>query len=121
MFYLRLFLIPWFATLIIEEIVSLIWGHRTIKDVLTVVWINTITNPLVTLIRYVCAQQIPSQGIRILILVAAEILVVLAEWRLFRKFMSEGRYFFLFSVVMNAASYGFGLLVPSILILLRTS
>ncbi|MBR3401267.1 MAG: hypothetical protein IKG67_03390 [Parasporobacterium sp.] len=120
MFWLRLFLVPYLLTLIVEEAVALLWGYRSGKDLLTVLWINTVTNPLVTLLRYLSAQFLPSQEMRMGILIAAEILVVLAEWLLFRKFLSKGKYFFWFSLCCNAASYGAGLwLGPLLLRLFR--
>lgn len=120
MFLLKLFLYPWLATLAAELIVALLWGYRKGKDILTVLWINTITNPLVTLIRYLSAQYLPSRNLQTVILIVAEILVVLAEWRLFRRFMSKGRRFFVFSLTMNAASFGLGLLLPSIIQFVHT-
>ena len=109
MFWLRMFLFPYLITIVIEEAAALLWGYRSGKDLLTVLWINTVTNPLVTLLRYLSAQFLPSQGMRTAILIAAEILVVLSEWLLFRKFLSKGKHFFWFSLCLNAASYAAGL------------
>ena len=117
-FWLRLFLIPYVLTLVIEELATLIWGYRSGKDLATVWWVNTVTNPLVTLIRYLLTQNVHSSEARTWIMIAVEILVVLAEWRLFQRFLSKGKHFFLFSLSLNAASYGAGLLLPVILQLL---
>ena len=120
MFWLRLFLVPYLLTLIVEEAAALLWGYRSGKDLLTVLWVNTITNPLVTLLRYLSAQFLPSLEMRTEILIVAEILVVLSEWLLFRSFLSKGKHFFWFSLCLNAASYGAGLwLDPIALRLLR--
>ena len=118
MFWLRLFGIPYLLTLVVEELAALIWGYRKGKDLATVWWVNTVTNPLVTLIRYLLTQHVHSSDARTWILIAVEVLVVLAEWLLFRRFLSKGKHFFLFSLSLNAASYGAGLLLPSILGLL---
>ena len=118
MFWLRLFMIPYLLTLVIEELAALIWGYRKGKDLLTVWWVNTVTNPLVTLIRYLLTQHLHSANTRTWILIAVEILVVLAEWRLFRRFLGKGNHYFLFSLSLNAASFGAGLLLPVILKLL---
>ena len=120
MFWLRLFLVPYLLTLIVEEAAALLWGYRSGKDLLTVLWVNTITNPLVTLLRYLSAQFLSSLEMRTGILIVAEILVVLSEWLLFRSFLSKGKHFFWFSLCLNAASYGAGLwLGPIALRLLR--
>lgn len=119
-FWLRLFLIPYLLTLVIEELAALIWGYRKWKDLATVWWVNTVTNPLVTLIRYLLTQNVHSSDARTWILIAVEVLVVLAEWLLFRRFLSKGSHHFLFSLSLNAASYGAGLLLPVILPLLMS-
>ena len=77
--------------------------------------VNTLTNPVVTALRYLSGQTVPSEALRTVILVVLEIAVLLSEWKLFEKFLSKGRHFFLFSLLLNAASFGAGLLVPLLL------
>ena len=115
MFLLRMFLIPYILTVLTEEIAALIWGYRSVKDLLTVLWINTVTNLSVTALRYGSNQLFHSQTASILTLIVLELAVLLCEWRLFRRFLSKGLYFFLFSLIMNAASYGAGYLLPVIM------
>ncbi|MBQ9030531.1 MAG: hypothetical protein IJ106_03645 [Parasporobacterium sp.] len=120
MFYVRLFLIPYLATVLAEEFISLLWGYRSRKQILTVLWVNALTNLPVTALRYLSGQWIGSGTLRTGILIFLEAAVVLAEWCLFKKHMGKGQYFLLFSLVMNAGSFGAGLLIPVILQLIHT-
>ena len=119
MFVLRLFLIPLLLTILVEEIIALIWGYRSRRDLLVVFLVNLVTNPAVTALRYLAGQYLPAPIHRTLILIFLEILVLLAEWFLFRRFLSKGRHFFLFSLTMNAASFAAGFLLPVIMTWLR--
>ena len=107
-------LIPLGLTVIIEEIVALIWGLRTGKELLTVLWVNAVTNSLVTLIRYFSNQWIHFEGSGVITIIVLELAVLIAEWRLFKKFIPRLSYPFIFSLIMNAASYGAGLMLPVI-------
>lgn len=115
-----MFFVPLIVTLIAEELVSLLWGFRTWKDVLTVLWINVLTNLSVTGLRLLFNQLLPTPTERAVIAVMLELAVLFSEWLLYRRFMSSSRHSFLFSLSMNAASYGLGLLYPLMLQLLYT-
>ena len=115
MYLVRMFVISYLLTVVVEEIAALIWGYRKAKDLLTVLWINTVTNPVAVGLRFLSAQFVPSQIWRTMIILVVELGVVLAEWRLFRRFLSKGKYPFFFSLTLNAASYGSGYLIPLLL------
>ena len=115
MYIFRMFLYSWLLTIIIEEAAAIIWGCRSVREILTVLWINTVTNPAAVGIRLLSNRYFPEQWMRTLTMIVVEITVVLSEWRLFRRFMNRGRNYFLFSVILNAASFGAGLLLPIIL------
>ena len=115
MFLVRMFGIPLLLTIAAEEIVALFWGVRKLRDFLTILWVNVVTNLSVTALRYLSNQNIPSQAWRNVILIVLEVAVLFAEWGLFRKFLIKNRHPFLMSLTMNAASYGAGLLLPVIL------
>ena len=115
MFLLRLFLIPYLLTLFVEEIIALLWGYRNPRDLLVILLVNTLTNPAVTALRYLSGQMVPSVAWRTVILAVLEIAVLFSEWRLFRRFFRKGRYLFLFSLILNGASFGAGFLVPVLL------
>ena len=119
MYIFRMFLISWLVTVIVEEAVSLILGCRSIRDILTVLWINTVTNPAAVGIRLLSSRYFPEQWMRMMTVIAVEAAVVLSEWGLMRKFMKTRKNFFLLSIILNAASYGAGLLLPLITALFR--
>ena len=114
MYILRMLVTSWLVTVIVEEAIAAIWGCRG-KDLLTVLWVNTVTNPAVTGLRLLMNQTVPSSAARTVLLIIIEAAVLIAEWRLFRYFISGRRNYFLFSLSLNAASYGAGLLMPAIM------
>lgn len=118
MYIVKMFMVPWSITLVVELAAALIWRVRSLKGISAVVWINTITNPMVTLIRWQSNLNIPSEIIRNCILAAAEIGVLFCEWRLFRRFVKENRHPFMLSLTLNGASFAAGLLSPYVFILL---
>ena len=118
MFWIRLFAIPLLLTVVVEEIGALLWGARSLQDLLAILWINVITNLPVTALRYLSGQILPAPGWRTAIVILLELMVIWAEWKLFRRFLHSNRHSFLTSVTLNAASYGAGLLLPVILALL---
>ncbi len=98
-------------TLLIEVPLALLFGVR--KEGLFVVFlVNVFTNPAVNLIylllRSLCgAPAFPTQ-------LLLEIPVVLSEWLIYRAFMKHADMFrrpFLMAFVLNAVSYGTGLLI----------
>lgn len=112
MFLIRMLLYPLGLTIIIEEIAAIIWGCRKIRELAAVLWINAVTNPLVTLLRYFSNQQIHFEGASVVTIVVLELAVLIAEWRLFKKFLPRLSHPFVFSLTLNAASYAGGLLLP---------
>ena len=114
MYIFRLFFIPWLVTIAVEETAAVIWKCRSARELLTVLIVNTVTNPAVTLVRLALNRNVPDPGIRKAAVIVIEVIVVLAEWLLFRKFMERKRNYFLFSIVLNGLSYGAGLLLPVI-------
>ena len=115
MFLVRMLLVSLGLTVIIEEIVALIWGLRRAGELLTVLWVNAVTNSLVTQLKYFSNQWIHFSGSDIITIIVLELAVLISEWRLFRKFLPRISHPFLFSLTMNAASYAAGLLMPVII------
>ena len=115
MFLVRMVLDSLGLTILIEEIAALIWGLRTGKELITVLWVNIVTNSLVTLLRYVSNQWIHFNGSGVITIAVLELAVLITEWRLFKKFLPRISHPFIFSLTLNAASYASGLLLPVIL------
>ena len=107
-------------TLIIEETAALLWGLRRVRELMAVLWINAVTNPLVTVLRYLSNQWIHFEGSGVITIVVLELAVLLAEWRLFKRFIPRISHPLVFSLVMNASSYAGGLLIPSIMRIMAT-
>jgi hypothetical protein len=94
-------------TLIAEVPVSLLFGFRSRKDILSVVLINLITNPLANVLMILV-----STSSWVLLIILLEVLVILAEWWLL-IYSLEGskKKLFWMSVTMNVASILFGILI----------
>lgn len=97
-------------TLIIETFVAFILGHRNKFVLLSVIFINLITNPLLNYFLWINGYFyfIEPNIWNILIL---EIMVVFIEWGLLMFALKQRpRRLFLLSLVMNSASFGVGFL-----------
>jgi hypothetical protein len=100
-----------FLTIAIEFGVAWIFRLRSKTELLTIAFINLITNPLLNYLILVNGYfQLISQNI-ILVLIL-EVGVVLVEWRLLLYVLRQDvRKMFILSVVMNGLSYIAGLLI----------
>ncbi len=103
-------IIPYVITLFLELILAWILGIRKKRDLLTVVLVNTLTNPLLNLILLYLAASFPYSTYQWAVPLM-ELLIWMAEGLLFRKFLKKLRHPFLFSACLNAVSFfGGGLL-----------
>jgi hypothetical protein len=96
-------------TLAVEVPIAALLGLRTSRALLTVVLVNLLTNPLLNFAGILVAQfddwAARPAIVVVPALVVAEMLVVVAEWRLLTRVLGGGsRRFFLTSLAMNAAS-----------------
>ncbi len=96
-------------TLAVEVPIAAALGLRTKRALLTVVLVNLLTNPLLNYAGILVAQldDWAARPATVIVpaLVAAELLVVLAEWRLLLWVLGgESRRLLLASLAMNAAS-----------------
>ena len=93
--------------------VSLAWliGLRSKTELLTVVLINVVTNPLLNYLNVVNDHfHLVSQAV--VLMLCLEVVVVLAEWKLLVYVLRQSaRKMFVLSVMMNAASCLAGLLI----------
>lgn len=97
-------------TILIEVSVSFILGYRK-KDLLNVVLVNIMTNPLVVTIPvYVNVKY----GLmpRNIVLLIFELLAVLSEGYVYNKYLDRKKInCYLLSVILNLSSYLFGLII----------
>lgn len=98
-------------TIIIELIIALILGVRNKKDIINIILVNVITNPIVvmsqTLLYIKFGYNIEMIGIAIL-----EVLVVLAEGLIYKKVLNYKKINpILLSLILNALSFLIGELI----------
>lgn len=95
-------------TLVIELLLALLLGVQKGRDFLLVFLVNVVTNPLIGIsldVYYVFVSMPPYW-----LIIALEVCVVLGEWALYRGRLNYRKLPpFLFSLILNAASYLIGL------------
>ena len=95
------------STIIIELLLALILGVRDKKDILNIILVNTMTNPLlVSLITYITYNRIFNRTISIVIM---EILVVIIEGLTYKKILKFNKKNpYIISLILNASSFLIG-------------
>lgn len=98
------------STIIIELLLALILGVRDKKDILNIILVNTMTNPLlVSLITYITYNRIFNRTVSIVIM---EILVVIIEGFTYKKILKFKKINpYVLSLILNASSYFIGELI----------
>lgn len=96
-----------FFTILIELIVALILKVRDKKDILNIILVNTMTNPLlVSLTVYITYNRIFNRTLSVIVL---ELLVVLIEGFTYKKVLKYKKINpFILSLILNASSYFIG-------------
>lgn len=99
-------------TLLLEEGFALAWGLRGRRELGLAALVNCLTNPPAVLAYHTAVRLwgwSPS-----FTAAALECAVVLAEWRCWRAFSQQVRRPLLFSLAVNAFSYGAGCFIQQI-------
>lgn len=102
------------STIVIELIMSLLLGIRNKKDILNVILVNIMTNPLVvSILMYITYNRLFNTTISIIIL---EILVVLTEGFAYKKVLTFNKINpYILSLILNISSYFIGKLLNNII------
>lgn len=102
------------STIVIELIMSLLLGMRNKKDILNVILVNIMTNPLVvSILMYITYNRLFNITISIIIL---EILVVLTEGFTYKKVLTFDKINpYVLSLILNISSYFIGGLLNNII------
>ena len=102
------------STIVIELIMSLLLGIRNKKDILNVILVNTMTNPLVvSILMYITYNRLFNTTISIIIL---EILVILTEGFVYKKVLTFDKINpYVLSLILNISSYFIGGLLNNII------
>lgn len=92
------------STIVIELIMSLLLGIRNKKDILNVILVNIMTNPLVvSILMYITYNRLFNTTISIIIL---EILVILTEGFTYKKVLTFDKINpYVLSLILNISSY----------------
>ena len=95
------------STIVIELIMSLLLGMRNKKDILNVILVNIMTNPLVvSILMYITYNRLFNTTISIIIL---EILVILTEGFTYKKVLTFDKINpYVLSLILNISSYFIG-------------
>ena len=102
------------STIVIELIMSLLLGIRNKKDILNVILVNIMTNPLVvSILMYITYNRLFNTTISIIIL---EILVILTEGFIYKKVLTFDKINpYVLSLILNISSYFIGGLLNNII------
>lgn len=102
------------STIMIELITSLLLGIRNKKDILNVILVNIMTNPLVvSILMYITYNRLFNTTISIIIL---EILVILTEGFTYKKVLTFDKINpYVLSLILNISSYFIGELLNNII------
>ncbi len=102
------------STIVIELIMSLLLGIRNKKDILNVILVNIMTNPLVvSILMYITYNRLFNTTISIIIL---EILIILTEGFTYKKVLTFDKINpYVLSLILNISSYFIGGLLNNII------
>ena len=102
------------STIMIELIMSLLLGIRNKKDILNVILVNIMTNPLVvSILMYITYNRLFNTTISIIIL---EILVILTEGFTYKKVLTFDKINpYVLSLILNISSYFIGKVLNNII------
>ena len=96
-------------TILIEVLVALIFGYKRKKEILSVILVNLITQPVLNYFLLI-GSYFSLVAVTIQFILLLEIIVILVEWQLLvYTLQREPKSLFVLSLVMNLASLTIGL------------
>ncbi|MBR2990387.1 MAG: hypothetical protein IKF51_02870 [Solobacterium sp.] len=101
---------PLILTIVLECASAWLLGLRNRRDQFLIILVNALTNPLLVLFSMILMYNIGNTYGRVLTFAVLEPVVVYAEYRLYRAYLSPGRRVFLLSLTLNLISVLGGLL-----------
>lgn len=103
-------------TIIIEISISILLNVRIKNDILNIVFINIVTNPLLNCFLLIMSSIIKSNTVIWILIIICELLVVIVEYKYFKnKLIFNKLNRLLFSFILNGFSFGIGLVVTNYL------
>ncbi len=110
----KVMIISLICTIVIEVVVALILGYRK-KDIINVLLVNILTNPLLNS-SIVAINYYYGLKTRNICLIIFEILVVLIEGVIYQKYLERNKINgYILSLILNIASCGLGMLINNII------
>ena len=101
-------------TIIIEVVIAIIIGIRNKKDILNVILVNMITNPIVNVVPIMLNIYVSLKARNISIYIL-EVLVFFTEGLIYKMVLNYKKLnYFLISFILNLSSYGIGLILNSL-------
>ena len=111
---LKTFAIALILTIIVEEVIAFFMGKRTKLELIIILLVNTLTNPLMMLYYTFIRGQLPDAP-KVLLQIPGEIVVVLVEAYVFKTMGKTKDYNFdhplLLSIVLYTLSWMIGILL----------
>ncbi len=102
------------STIIIELAISLIIGVRKRNDIITIITVNILTNPIVVFIANII-YTLENALLYWIIVIAMEIIVVFIEGKIYNKILKFEKISGLkLSFINNVVSFGTGLIISII-------
>lgn len=96
-------------TIALETAFFLLIGKRDKKDLLLVVLVNILTNPVVVLLYWLSILY--TEWNSVVVMIPLELFAIVTEGYYYKKYSSSFRYPYLFSVVANMFSFWAGVLI----------
>ena len=113
--YLKILIVCLLSTIIVEVIVSLLLKVRDKKDILNIILVNIMTNPLLVSIT-VYINIFYGLKYKNIIIYPLEILVVLVEGLVYKRYLKYKKINqYLLSLILNISSYLIGLFINRII------
>lgn len=110
---LEMFGISLLWTLVVEELIGIVWGFRRKKYFLLIFLVNVVTNPVAVLSYWM--YRVYWAGTSMAVQIVIEIIVVLTEAWIYSTFSREEEWKIprpiLLAIIANTVSWGSGLLL----------
>ena len=99
-------------TLVVETGFFLLFGKRSRKDLLLLLLVNILTNPVVVLVFWLV--ELYTDWNTYIILIPLELFAILTEGYYYKKYGLSFRRPYIFSLTANMVSFGMGELIQSL-------
>ena len=96
-------------TIILEEIFAIIVGIRHKKDLLLLLFVNAVSNPIVVLVYYLSYYYTTWNSA--IVMITLETIAILVEYHYFKTYGEQFKRPFLFAVCVNMFSFSIGKMI----------